>query len=91
MSDEDPQPIERDLGEQPIKALLQRHELTHHDLVAASSEQITHKMVGRACRGRRLTSNVQRKILRALKKASGQDYALSDLFSYNGTSSTGKV
>ncbi len=84
-------PIERDLGEQPVAALLVQHNVTPHDLVAASTEQITHKMVGRACKGRRLTSNVQRKILRALKAASGQDYSLNDLFNYKGTGSSGKV
>ncbi len=89
MSEESP-PIERDLGEQPIAGLLRHHQLAAHDLVAVSTEQITHKMVGRACRGRRLTSNVQRKILRAVKKASGQEYSLSDLFNYQGTRSSGK-
>lgn len=74
--------LERNLGEQPIKALLQAHELNAHALVAASTEHITHKMVSRACRGRRLTPNVQGKILRALNAASGKSYSSADLFSY---------
>jgi len=73
---------ERDLGEQPIAALLTSLNLKSHDLVAASTEQITHKMVARACKGRRLTPNVQRKILNALNRATGGAYTLDDLFNY---------
>jgi len=75
-------PIDRDLGVQPIAAILTLHGLKPHDLVAASTEQITHKMVARACKGRRLTPNVQQKLLRALSKASGRDYARGDAFTY---------
>jgi len=74
--------LERDLGPQPIAMLLTEHGLKAHDLVAASTEQITHKMVARACKGRRLTSNVQQKILRALSKASGKEYLRADAFTY---------
>ena len=73
---------ERDLGEQPLARLLTELGLKPHDLVAASTEQITHKMVQRGCKGRRLTRNVQGKLLRALNTASGNTYALSDLFTY---------
>jgi len=75
--------LPRNLGEQPLADLLSRHDLSRHDLVAASSEQITHKMVARACKGRRLTANVQGKILRALCAASGKDFTLGDLFDYS--------
>lgn len=74
--------VERDLGEQPIARLLAEHGLKPHDLVAASTEQITHKMVARACKGRRLTPNVQGKILRALNKAVGKPHGAADLFNY---------
>jgi hypothetical protein len=77
-----PDPINRDLGEQPIAALLAGLGLKSNDLVAASTEQITHKMVARACKGRRLTPNVQRKILNALNRATGRTYMLADLFNY---------
>jgi len=85
--------IERNLGPQPITAILEAEQLNAHNLVEASSELITHKMVSRACKGRRLTANVQRKILRALKKASGKEFSLGDLFNYKGTGtgSGGKV
>lgn len=73
---------ERDLGEQPLARLLTELGLKPHDLVAASTEQITHKMVSRGTKGRRLTRNVQGKLLRALNAASGNTYALPDLFTY---------
>lgn len=74
--------IERDLGVQPIAGLMEKHGLKPHTLVAASTEQITHKMVARACKGRRLSRNVQLKILRALNTAAQQEYPLKAAFTY---------
>ena len=74
--------LERDLGEQPIASLLRELGLKSHDLVAASTEQITHKMVARACKGRRLTPNVKTKIRNALNKAADKNYTLAELFAY---------
>jgi len=74
--------MERNLGEQPIARILREHDLKAHDLVAASTEPITHKMVARACKGRRLTPNTQAKIREALSKATGRPYAMKDLFTY---------
>ena len=75
--------IERNLGEQPLAEILQSRGLRSHDLVAASTEQITHKMVARAAKGRRLTPNVQGKILRALIAATGEEFGAGDLFNYS--------
>ena len=75
-------PVERNLGEQPLAEILAEHSLKAHHLVDASDEQITHKMVARACKGRWLTPNVQGKILRALNLATGKTYSLPDLFNY---------
>ncbi len=75
-------PIERDLGEQPIARLLAERGWKSHDLVAASTEHITHKMVVRACKGRRLTSNVQGKILRAWNTLAQGRLRVADLFNY---------
>ncbi len=72
----------RDLGAQPVARLMAEHSLRTHDLVAASTEQITHKMVKRACKGRRLTRNVQRKIVVAMNRACEQHYTRRDLFTY---------
>ena len=76
------QDLERDLGEQPLARILTQLGLKSHDLVAASAEQITHKMVQRGCKGRRLTKNVQSKLLRAFDKATGETHKLTDLFTY---------
>ncbi len=73
---------ERDLGEQPLARILAKHGLKPHDLVAASTEQITHKMVARAVKGRRLTGKIQIKIRNALNGAAKSDYSVSDLFNY---------
>jgi len=77
-----PKTLERNLGEQPLMRLMVEQNLKAHDLVAASEEQITHKMVTRAVKGRRLTANVQGKITRAFNRASGSNAAIADLFSY---------
>lgn len=74
--------LQRDLGPQPIAELLTELELDAHDLVAASSEQLTHKMVQRACKGRRLTPNVKGKVQRALQVAADREFLLAELFTY---------
>lgn len=56
--------------------------LKPRDLVVASTGQITHKMVSRGCRGRRLTRNAQGKLLRAFDTATGEPHTLSNLFTY---------
>ncbi|MEZ6035332.1 MAG: hypothetical protein R3C17_19740 [Planctomycetaceae bacterium] len=73
---------ERNLGPQPIASLMQQLQLRSHDLVAASTEQLTHKMVTRAVRGRRLTSNTKGIVQRALNQATGNVYKLKELFNY---------
>jgi len=74
--------IKRDFGEQPIAKIMALHELKASDLVVCSTEQITHKMVSRAVKGRRLRPAVQLKILNALNRASKKTYAMKDLFNY---------
>jgi len=73
---------ERNLGEQPLALIMADRGLKARDLVAASREQITHKMVSRACKGRRLTPNVKRKIRDALNATIGGEYSLEQLFNY---------
>ena len=70
------------LGEQPIARILADLALKNGDLVAASGEFLTRKMVVRACKGRRLTPHVQGKILRALNRAAGREFTLPELFNY---------
>ena len=74
--------IELNFGEQPIRQIMLKHNLKPHDLVEVSTEQITHRMVSRAGKGRRLTLHIQIKVLNALNKAVNQNYLLKDLFNY---------
>ncbi|HJO91868.1 MAG TPA: hypothetical protein QF753_00575 [Victivallales bacterium] len=74
--------IERNLGEQPIARIMTDHNLKAHDLVTNSRDQITHKMVSRACKGRRLTSNTKSKIRDALNNSIDKEYSISELFTY---------
>jgi len=74
--------IERDLGKQPIAKIMAEHGFKPNDLVSNSSEQITHKMVNRAAKGRRLNLKIQYRILNALNKAVDKQYTLKDLFNY---------
>jgi len=71
-----------DLGPQPIAAIMVELGLKPNDLVSNSTEQLTHKMISRAAKGRRLTPNIKNKILRALNKATGTEYTLKDIFNY---------
>ena len=74
--------IERNLGEQPLAALMTKHALTAHDVVVSSTDQITHKMVQRARKGRRLTPKIQARILSAFCAATEKSYVMVDLFNY---------
>lgn len=70
-------------GTQPLDALLERLGLSNHDLVEASTEQLSHKMVSKARKGRRITANIKWKILNALNRCGeGHAFALKDLFNY---------
>lgn len=83
------EPVERNLGVQPLDALLTGLGLDNHDLVAASPLPLTHKAVQRARKGRRLTVHMQRRITEALGRAAtaaGQPpetpWTVRDLFTY---------
>jgi hypothetical protein len=70
-------------GIQPLDTVLNQRGLKNADLVAASTEFLTHKQVNKARRGRRITINVQLKILNALNKRSGEKkYRREELFTY---------
>ena len=74
--------VERELGEQPLAELLQEHGLTGHDLVVASAKPITHKLIHRAAKGRRLTHHSKMLVLDAYNRATGESASLADLFTY---------
>ena len=89
MSSEITDTTERNLGTQPLEALLIEHALGNHDLVAASPEPLTHKAVQRARKGRRINPHMQRRITTALNKAVTlqgktleREWQVSDLFNY---------
>ena len=74
--------IQREFGEQPIAKIMAEQGLKPNDLVSNSTEQITHKMVSLATKGRRINLKIQYRILNALNKAAGRQYTLKDIFNY---------
>lgn len=73
---------ERELGPQPLDAIMEEQGLKNHDLVAASTDGLTHKQVNKGRKGRRLTRNIQEKIVTSISVATGSSYSVSDLFTY---------
>ena len=65
-----------DLGDQPLDKMMVLWGLENHDLVEVSTEQLTHKQVQRARKGRRLTLKMMQKVTRAFNVAIW--YRLSD-------------
>lgn len=60
---------EREHGTQPLDGMMAAWGLGNHDLVDASTEQLTHKQVQRARAGRVLTLHMMQKVTRALNIA----------------------
>ena len=54
-----------DLGEQPLDAMMKAWNMSNHQMVEVSTEQLTHKQVQRARSGRRLTLKMMQKVTRA--------------------------
>jgi hypothetical protein len=81
-----------EMGVQPLDAIMTEKEIRNHDLVAAVPPGfITHKQVQKARKGRRLTPNMQKKILEALNAyAAPESYAFKDVFNYHGKKSIKK-
>ena len=82
MTDSMSDKTEKNLGPQPIADVMASHKLKPNDLVTASTQQLTHKMVTRACKGRKLTKNSKYKVMNALNLAANKDYSMTDLFNY---------
>lgn len=61
--------LTRDHGPQPLDGLMDRWNLTNHELVEASEEQLNHKQVQKARKGRQLTLNLMQKLMRAVNEA----------------------
>ena len=73
---------QREYGPQPLAKLLEDLGVSHHQLVAASDEQLTYKMVAKGCRGRFISTRIKLKIVHSLAKLTGTTYPLSTLFNY---------
>lgn len=56
---------ERDLGTQPLDAMMDAWGIGNNDMVDVSTEQLTHKQIQRARSGRRLTLKMMQKVNRA--------------------------
>jgi hypothetical protein len=74
---------EKEFGVQPLDSIMNRFEIKNTDLVKASTEQLSHKMVAKGRSGRRLGFNVQTKILTALRKLHPEEaFSMKDIFNY---------
>ena len=71
-----------ELGTQPLDKIMEDRGLKNHDLVAASKDGLTHKQVQKGRKGRRLTRNIQDKIVAALSASTAENYKLEQLFNY---------
>ena len=78
----DGQVPDRNTGPQPLADLMLQYQLKAHDLVEASTEQLTHKMVARAIKGRQLTINTRGIVQRAFNRATGKTWTQAQLFNY---------
>jgi hypothetical protein len=79
--------IERNLGTQPLDAIMQEHGLSNHDLVELRPVDLSHKAMARARKGRRLTPKMKLRITEvintALKKREvDKKFATRELFNY---------
>ena len=93
MSDSAHESDQRDLGVQPLDRMMDEWGIGNHDLVEVSTEQLTHKQVQKARKGRRLTLKMMQKVTRAFnvtiwhrlndeEKEAYYEYMHRDLFSY---------
>lgn len=87
------QELTRNHGDQPLDTLMTRWAVSNHSLVESSEEQLNHKQVQKARKGRQLTLHMMMKITRTLnhailarlpeaKRPEFQPYLHRHLFSY---------
>jgi hypothetical protein len=79
---------ERNLGPQPLDALMLEHHWSNHDVVAASKDPMTHKAVQRARKGRKLTAHMQKRMVATIntmlkaKDSEAPELKLLQVFNY---------
>lgn len=61
--------LSRDHGLQPLDGLMVRWNLANHELVEVSTEQLNHKQVQKARKGRQLTLSLMQKLMRTVNEA----------------------
>ncbi len=77
---------EMEKGVQPLDEIMKELNLKNSDLVEKSADQLTHKVVAKGRKGRKLSLNSQYKILNALNAChSAKKFTLADLFNYSLT------
>jgi len=75
--------VKAELGIQPLNGIMARLGISNADLVKASTEQLSFKMVQKGRKGRRLTPNIQHKILNALRALKPEEkFTIKEIFSY---------
>ena len=93
MNDNEQHRQDHDLGVQPLDKMMDLWGVRNHDLVEVSTEQLTHKQVQKARKGRRLTLKMMQKVTRAFnvaiwmrlndeQKEAYYEYMHRDLFNY---------
>ena len=74
----------KEFGPQPLIKVMERLKVTSQDLVKASKVQLSFKMVAKGCKGRRLTTNAQQKILSAFHALHPEaNVTMKQLFNYS--------
>ena len=61
--------LTRDHGTQPLDEMMERWKLTNHELVDTSTEQLNHKQMQKARKGRQMTLPMMQKVARAFNIA----------------------
>lgn len=79
-------PSGMDVGIQPLDAIMSRHQWSNHDLVVCSPDDLTHKVIQKGRKGRRITRRAQQKILLAVNRAAAgtAQFTVEELFNYRG-------
>jgi len=74
-----------DYETQPLDSILEKLNISNHDLVAASTEHLNHKMVKKGRKGKAISRRIHFKILNALNSLTSEDakdYTIKNLFTY---------
>jgi hypothetical protein len=79
--------VTRDMGVQPIDAVMTEHALKNHDVMQMNRGGLTHKNVAKARKGRRLTPKIKVRVTEALNAALKlrgieKQFVPKDLFNY---------